>query len=141
MPKWETTWFSMNINHICRSHAEVVRFCLHYIIYLKGHRTHVLKKDGAKRKAGVDFSWTDDELQRLLEVSLNFKCKCEFQGESWQMTSYRQQIWTDDELHPGQTTNYSVSLKSYWILKASASFREKVGNRKGLNVDIFWISC
>ena len=37
-----------------------------------------------KRKAEVDFSWTDDELQLLLEASLDFKSKCEFQGESWE---------------------------------------------------------
>ena len=28
----------------------------------------------------------------------------------------------------GQMTNYSFSLKPYWILKASVSFKEKVGN-------------
>ena len=28
--------------------------------------------------------WTDDELQLLLEASLDFKSKCEFQGESWE---------------------------------------------------------
>ena len=37
-----------------------------------------------KRKAEVDFSWTDDELQLLLKASLGFKSKCEFQGESWE---------------------------------------------------------
>ena len=35
-----------------------------------------------KRKIEVDFSWTDDELQLLLEASLDFKSKSEFQGES-----------------------------------------------------------
>ena len=37
-----------------------------------------------KRKAEVDFSWTDDKLQLLFEASLDFKSKCEFQGESWE---------------------------------------------------------
>ena len=36
------------------------------------------------RKSEVDFSWTDDELQLLLEVLLEFKSKCEFQGEIWE---------------------------------------------------------
>ena len=37
-----------------------------------------------KRKAEVDFSWTDDKLQLLFEASLDFKSKCEFQGDSWE---------------------------------------------------------
>ena len=37
-----------------------------------------------KRKAEVYFSWTDDELQLLLEASLDFKDKCKFQRESWE---------------------------------------------------------
>ena len=37
-----------------------------------------------KRKAEVGFSWTDGELQLLLEASLDFKSKCEFQVKSWE---------------------------------------------------------
>ena len=37
-----------------------------------------------KRKAETEFSWSDDELQLLLESSLTFKSKCEFEGESWE---------------------------------------------------------
>ena len=37
-----------------------------------------------KRKAEVGFSWTDDELQLLLEAWLDFKGKCEFQVKSWE---------------------------------------------------------
>ena len=33
------------------------------------------------RKTEVDFSWTDDKLQLLLETSLDFKSNCELQGE------------------------------------------------------------
>ena len=40
------------------------------------------KKMAHKRKAEVDFSWTEDKLQLLLEASLDFKSKCVFEGES-----------------------------------------------------------
>ena len=44
---------------------------------------HMLQiKMARKRKGEVGFSWTDDELQFPLESSLDFKSKCEFQGES-----------------------------------------------------------
>ena len=46
---------------------------------------HMLQiKMARKRKGEVGFSWTDDELQFPLESSLDFKSKCEFQGESWE---------------------------------------------------------
>ena len=44
-------------------------------------------------------------------------------------------------ISPGQKTNYSFFVKPRWILKASASFKEKDGNRKDLNMKIFWILC
>ena len=39
----------------------------------------------SKRKAEVDFCWTDDKLQFLLKALLDFKSKCEFQGKSWKL--------------------------------------------------------
>ena len=37
-----------------------------------------------KQDSTVDFSWTDDELQLLLEVTVDYKSKCEFEGSSWE---------------------------------------------------------
>ena len=34
------------------------------------------------KKTNTDFLWTDDEIQRLLQTSFNFKQKCEFEGRS-----------------------------------------------------------
>ena len=41
-----------------------------------------------KKKAEVYSSKTDDKLQLLFESSLDFKSKCEFQGESWESKRY-----------------------------------------------------
>ena len=41
-----------------------------------------------KKKAEVYSSKTDDKLQLLFESSLDFKSKCEFQGESWESKIY-----------------------------------------------------
>ena len=38
---------------------------------------------------------------------------------------------------PRQMTNYSFSLNHLWILKASASFKEKVGNQKDIYIYIY----
>ena len=40
---------------------------------------------------------------------------------------------------PRQMTNYSFSLNHLWILKASASFKEKVGNQKYIYILYIYI--
>ena len=37
-----------------------------------------------KSKKEVEFSLTDDELQLLLQAALDYKAKCEFNGENWE---------------------------------------------------------
>ena len=37
-----------------------------------------------KSKKEVEFSWTDDELQLLLQAALDYKTKCEFEAENWE---------------------------------------------------------
>ena len=32
----------------------------------------------------VDFNWTDDEIQLLLEATIQFKCRNEYEGLSWE---------------------------------------------------------
>ena len=65
-----------------------------------------------KRKIEVDFSWTDDELQLLLEASLDFKDKCEFQKESWESkrTKYENILDIMLKQYP------EVNMKIFWIL-------------------------
>ena len=36
-----------------------------------------------KGKLGSEFSWKDDELQLPIQSALEFKSKCEFEGDSW----------------------------------------------------------
>ena len=37
-----------------------------------------------KSKKEVEFCWTDDELQLLLQAALDYKAKCEFNAENWE---------------------------------------------------------
>ena len=37
-----------------------------------------------KSKKEVEYSWTDHELQLLLQAALDYKVKCEFNAESWE---------------------------------------------------------
>ena len=32
----------------------------------------------------IEFFWTDDEMQKLLSLALQFKCKCEYEGRNWE---------------------------------------------------------
>ena len=70
-----------------------------------------------KRKAEADFSWTDDELQLLLEASLDFKSKCEFQGETWESKRSKYKNILD------------IMLKRY------PKYQEKYPNKEKLNKD------
>ena len=37
-----------------------------------------------KSKKEVEFSWTDDEWQLLLQAALDYKAKWEFNAENWE---------------------------------------------------------
>ena len=37
-----------------------------------------------KSKKKVEFFWTDDELQLLLQAPLDYKAKCEFDAKNWE---------------------------------------------------------
>ena len=37
-----------------------------------------------KQEKESEFSWSDDELQLLLEAALDCKAKCEFEGIRWE---------------------------------------------------------
>ena len=84
---------------------------------LKRHRAHVVKTMAGKRKAEVDFCWTDDELQLLLKASLDFKSKCEFQGKSWELKRSKYENILD------------IMLKQY------PEDQEKQPNKEKLNKD------
>ena len=36
------------------------------------------------KKTNTEFLWTDDEIQLLVQISFNFKSKCEFEGLRWE---------------------------------------------------------
>ena len=67
-------------------------------------------------------------LYHLLKETLSTCCK-----KRWRVREKQKLI------SPGQMMNYSFSLKPRWTLKASATFKDKVANRKDLNMKIFWI--
>ena len=54
-----------------------------------------------KGKLGSEFSWKDDELQLPIQSALEFKSKCEFEGDSWESKRSKCQ------------KSYDVSIKQY----------------------------
>ena len=65
------------------------------------------------KKTNTEFLWTDDEIQLLLQTSLNFKSKCEFEGLRWEsVRSTSEQIFEnmskeypeDPEKFPNKST-------------------------------------
>ena len=69
------------------------------------------KKMAHKRKAEVDFSWTEDKLQLLLEASLDFKSKCVFEGESQESKRSKYENIFDTVLkkHPKDQERYHTT--------------------------------
>ena len=43
-----------------------------------------INMDPKKSMTTIEFQWTDDEFQLLLEASLEFRSRCEFKGVSWE---------------------------------------------------------
>ena len=93
------------------------------------------KKITRERKAEVDFSWTDDELQLLLEASLDFRSKCKFQGESWESkrSKYENILDIMFKQYPKDQEKYPNKEKLNKDRVAAELKNIRTGNRKTCN--------
>ena len=68
-----------------------------------------------KSKKKVEFFWTDDELQLLLQAPLDYKAKCEFDAKNWKK---KRQKYEDI---------FDILMKEY------PDEKEKYSNKKKMN--------
>ena len=49
-----------------------------------GESTEIGITKKMSEESEIEFFWTDDEMQKLLSLALQFKCKCEYEGRNWE---------------------------------------------------------